>query len=169
MSSSEKRQWKNHEYLKRLIKGAGVPGYIYPKGNSNHNTVASEESSGESSEKDKTEEEKTMAEKWLEKSKEIERAKKSKKKSSTSSKSKSSKSSKSKSSSSSKSKGSSDSSKSQSKSESDPEAKMNKVLPSGFEIYESYEEDGDTVFLIDAPNGERHEFVGVPSKEEIWL
>jgi hypothetical protein len=47
------------------------------------------------------------------------------------------------------------------------EKKMNSVLPSGFEIYESYEEDGNTVFLIDAPNGQRHEFIGVPSKNEM--
>jgi hypothetical protein len=44
---------------------------------------------------------------------------------------------------------------------------MKEILPSGFEIYESYEEDGNTVFLIDAPNGQRHKFVGVPSKEEM--
>lgn len=164
---SEKRQWKKHEYSERVVKGNGVPGYIYPEGNSNHNTTAKNDS------------EKSAAEKWLEKSEEIEKAKKAKKKSSKksskkskSSKSKSSKSSKkskqtSSSSKSSESTTNTSSTKSESSKETDMEKKMNSVLPSGFEIYESYEEDGRTVFLIDAPNGQRHEFIGVPSKNEM--
>lgn len=234
---SEKRQWKNHEYEERVVEGEGVPGYIYPEGNSNHNTVAKDgrkeanpgvNSSDVKAMKDLLEDgfsvtdyhadkngdpvfgiktpsgdvhefigvpSKAEMKKWMseQRSKKTETAssKTDDSKSSSSGSSKKGKSSSSKSSSSSgsskkskssgsfKKSGSSKSSKSSKsdsddktsketkKESSDPEAKMKEVLPSGFEIYESYEEDGNMVYLIDAPNGQRHKFVGVPSKEEM--
>lgn len=44
---------------------------------------------------------------------------------------------------------------------------MKKVLPSGFSINSSSEQDGNTVFKINTPDGQVHEFVGVPSKKEM--
>ena len=237
LHSEKKRQWDEHEYEERVINGPGVPGYIYPEGNSNHNTVAKDgrkeanpgaNSSDVKAMKDLLEDgfsvtdyhadkngdpvfgiktpsgdvhefigvpSKAEMKKWMseQRSKKTEagtsKTEDSKSSSSKKSKSSGSKSSgssssskKSKSSGSSKKSGSSKSSKSKSddktsketetkKQSSDPEAKMKEVLPSGFEIYESYEEDGNTVYLIDAPNGQRHKFVGVPSKEEMdeWV
>ena len=45
--------------------------------------------------------------------------------------------------------------------------KMRANLPSGFTINKTEEEDGETVFTIETPSGDLHEFVGVPSKEEL--
>lgn len=213
---SEKRQWKNHEYSERVVNGPGVPGYIYPDGNSNHNTTAKTDgndsgpsekesndvaqlkgmlTSGFTLNKSYEEDGETVfvietpsgdlhefvgvpsqneLSAWMKKQsksssknkyEEIAENAKSKSKKSSSSKSSSSK----KSSSSSK-KSSSDSksdSNSEKKESADPEAKMKEVLPSGFTIAESYEEDGKDVYIIETPSGDEHKFVGVPSKEEM--
>lgn len=44
---------------------------------------------------------------------------------------------------------------------------MKNVLPAGFSINSSSEQDGNTVFKINTPDGQVHEFVGVPSKKEM--
>lgn len=231
---SEKRQWKNHEYEKRVVEGEGVPGYIYPEGNSNHNTTAKEGRKEASPGVDPSEVRAMKAlledgfsvtdyhanedgdpvfgiktpsgdvhefvgvpskgemKKWMNEqrskksdsktdtSKEDSTSKSSKKGKSSSSNDSSSSSKKSGKSSSGKSGGSSKKSSSK-KSDSDDskktetskskgeneEAKMRAVLPAGFEIYKSYEEDGNTIFVIETPSGDLHEFEGIPSEEEM--